>query len=57
MHQFVVVLKRDARDLPWGLRLVGGSDIDTPLIITRVYMTVMVVLFHVDFNRSSDDYC
>ncbi|XP_077285775.1 PDZ_signaling and DUF4749 domain-containing protein Zasp66 isoform X2 [Arctopsyche grandis] len=36
VHMFVTTLKRDAPDLPWGLRLVGGSDIDTPLIITRV---------------------
>lgn len=36
LHEFVVVLKRDGQSTPWGIRLVGGNDLDTPLIITRV---------------------
>lgn len=36
LHEFAVVLKRDGPNTPWGIRLVGGNDLDTPLIITRV---------------------
>lgn len=36
LHEFAVVLKRDGENTPWGIRLVGGNDLDTPLIITRV---------------------
>uniref|UniRef100_A0A1I8NBX0 Uncharacterized protein n=1 Tax=Musca domestica TaxID=7370 RepID=A0A1I8NBX0_MUSDO len=36
LHEFAVVLKRDGQNTPWGIRLVGGNDLDTPLIITRV---------------------
>ncbi|XP_046960336.1 vacuolar protein-sorting-associated protein 36 isoform X3 [Vanessa cardui] len=36
LHTFVVTLRRDTRDTNWGLRLVGGSDLATPLIVTRV---------------------
>lgn len=36
LHEFTVVLRRDGPDTPWGIRLVGGNDLDTPLIITRV---------------------
>ncbi|XP_050671152.1 LIM domain-binding protein 3 isoform X4 [Leptidea sinapis] len=36
LHTFVVTLRRDTRDSNWGLRLVGGSDLATPLIVTRV---------------------
>uniref|UniRef100_W8BCA8 PDZ and LIM domain protein Zasp n=1 Tax=Ceratitis capitata TaxID=7213 RepID=W8BCA8_CERCA len=38
LHEFTVVLRRDGPDTPWGIRLVGGNDLDTPLIITRVQM-------------------
>ncbi|XP_035458189.1 PDZ and LIM domain protein 3 isoform X7 [Spodoptera frugiperda] len=36
LHTFVVTLRRDSREVNWGLRLVGGSDLATPLIVTRV---------------------
>ncbi|XP_016992488.1 PDZ and LIM domain protein 3 isoform X4 [Drosophila takahashii] len=36
LHEFAVVLLRDGQGTPWGIRLVGGNDLDTPLIITRV---------------------
>lgn len=36
LHTFVVTLRRDTRDTNWGLRLVGGADLATPLIVTRV---------------------
>ncbi|XP_041976116.1 PDZ and LIM domain protein 2 isoform X3 [Aricia agestis] len=36
LHTFVVTLRRDSRDTNWGLRLVGGADLATPLIVTRV---------------------
>ncbi|GAB0090466.1 PDZ domain-containing protein [Sergentomyia squamirostris] len=36
LNEFVVILQRDGQKTPWGIRLVGGSDLDTPLIITKV---------------------
>ncbi|XP_030572321.1 PDZ and LIM domain protein 4 isoform X7 [Drosophila novamexicana] len=36
LHEFAVTLQRDGQGTPWGIRLVGGNDLDTPLIITRV---------------------
>ncbi|XP_068630877.1 PDZ and LIM domain protein 3 isoform X2 [Battus philenor] len=36
LHTFVVTLRRECRDVNWGLRLVGGADLATPLIVTRV---------------------
>ncbi|XP_013141383.1 PREDICTED: LIM domain-binding protein 3 isoform X1 [Papilio polytes] len=36
LHTFVVTLRREYRDINWGLRLVGGADLATPLIVTRV---------------------
>nr|XP_034824774.1 PDZ and LIM domain protein 3 isoform X9 [Maniola hyperantus] len=36
LHTFVVTLRRETRDTNWGLRLVGGADLSTPLIVTRV---------------------
>ncbi|XP_059613354.1 PDZ and LIM domain protein 3 isoform X7 [Phlebotomus argentipes] len=36
LNEFVVILQRDGAQTPWGIRLVGGSDLDTPLIITKV---------------------
>jgi len=38
LHQFAVTLQRDGLNTPWGIRLVGGNDLDTPLIITRVQL-------------------
>ncbi|KAJ6640625.1 PDZ and LIM domain protein 1 [Pseudolycoriella hygida] len=38
LHEFAVVLERDGKQTPWGIRLVGGSDLDTPLIITKVQL-------------------
>ncbi|GBP68714.1 hypothetical protein EVAR_75328_1 [Eumeta japonica] len=37
LHTFVVTLRRESRDTNWGLRLVGGADLATPLIVTRVH--------------------
>lgn len=36
LYEFAVLLTRDTPDQPWGIRLVGGSDLDTPLIVTKV---------------------
>ncbi|XP_050060220.1 PDZ and LIM domain protein 5 isoform X2 [Aphis gossypii] len=32
-----VTLKREGKSQPWGIRLAGGADLNTPLIITKVY--------------------
>ncbi|XP_053602582.1 uncharacterized protein Zasp66 isoform X10 [Plodia interpunctella] len=36
LHTFVVTLRRESLETNWGLRLVGGADLATPLIVTRV---------------------
>lgn len=36
IHEYSVRLQRRDPFTPWGIRLLGGSDLDTPLIITRV---------------------
>lgn len=38
LHEFSVILQRNSIQTPWGIRLVGGSDLDTPLIITKVIL-------------------
>lgn len=45
LHTFSVTLRRDSRDVNWGLRLVGGSDLATPLIVTRVSSFTYVLGF------------
>lgn len=35
-HEFLVTLTRNSPQIPWGIRLVGGTDLNAPLIITRV---------------------
>ncbi|XP_050090190.1 LIM domain-binding protein 3 isoform X4 [Anopheles aquasalis] len=35
-HDFLVTLRRPSPHVPWGIRLVGGTDLNAPLIITRV---------------------
>lgn len=35
-HEFGVTLSRRSADEPWGIRLAGGSDLNSPLIIIRV---------------------
>lgn len=36
LHEFLVILRRKNEGTPWGIRLVGGSDLNAPLIITKV---------------------
>lgn len=36
LHEFLVTLYRRDENSPWGIRLVGGSDLNAPLIITKV---------------------
>ncbi|XP_008481050.1 PDZ and LIM domain protein 3 isoform X1 [Diaphorina citri] len=38
-HQntFTVVIKRPNRHHSWGLRIAGGCDLDSPIVITKVY--------------------
>lgn len=35
-HEFGVTLQRQRKDEQWGLRLAGGSDLNSPLIVIRV---------------------
>jgi len=35
-HEFGVTLERTNADVAWGIRLAGGSDLNSPLIIIRV---------------------
>lgn len=36
LRSHTVTLERSDLSQPWGLSFVGGSDVGTPLIITRV---------------------
>lgn len=38
-REIVIDLERDGPQKPWGIRLVGGSDMNLPLIITQVFYT------------------
>lgn len=40
ISEVAITLERDCQHTPWGIRLVGGSDLDTPLIITKVGIAV-----------------
>lgn len=35
-HVFGVTLLRQSKNTPWGLTIVGGADLGTPIIVTRV---------------------
>ncbi|XP_038116169.1 PDZ and LIM domain protein 7 isoform X5 [Culex quinquefasciatus] len=35
-HDFQVTLVRSSPQIPWGIRVVGGTDLNAPLIVTRV---------------------
>lgn len=35
-HDFLVTLRRPSPQVAWGIRLVGGTDLNAPLIVTRV---------------------
>ncbi|KAF5288847.1 hypothetical protein FQA39_LY03726 [Lamprigera yunnana] len=35
-HEFLLTLKRKNPNISWGFSLVGGADVNTPLIITKV---------------------
>jgi hypothetical protein len=35
-HEVAVSLRRDSPTEQWGFSLVGGADVQTPLIVTRV---------------------
>ncbi|XP_072766118.1 PDZ and LIM domain protein 3 isoform X8 [Anoplolepis gracilipes] len=34
-HTVIVKLKRSGTGRPWGIRIAGGADLDTPIIVTR----------------------
>ncbi|XP_029159613.1 PDZ and LIM domain protein 3 isoform X5 [Nylanderia fulva] len=34
-HTVIVKLKRPGTGRPWGIRIAGGADLDTPIIVTR----------------------
>lgn len=38
LQEFSVKLIRDGRQTPWGIRIVGGSDLDSPLVVSKVYL-------------------
>lgn len=46
LHEFSVMLHRDDPMMPWGFRLVGGSDLDTPLIVTKVGVVLVFYKHH-----------
>lgn len=42
VREFSIDLERDSPQIPWGIRLVGGSDLNTPLIITKVWPILLL---------------
>lgn len=36
LHEISVKLIRDGKQTPWGIRIVGGSDLDSPLVVSKV---------------------
>lgn len=40
-HEFGVTLERKGPDTHWGIRLAGGSDLNSPLIIIRVMSFIL----------------
>lgn len=49
LHKFAVHLERDGEHTAWGIRLVGGANVETPLIITRVLFLLFESIF-IPFN-------
>lgn len=45
LHEVVVTLRRDGQRTQWGIRLVGGVDLDMPLIITKVCCVELLMDF------------
>lgn len=58
-HEFAVVLQRDGPKTQWGIRLVGGSDLNTPLIVTKVTSFNCLIVFMLYFlsNNCSQGFC
>ena len=46
-----MTLERDGAATKWGFRLVGGSDFDTPLIVTRVNKSVTHIVLQIQSNE------
>lgn len=47
----IVKLKRSSAGKPWGIRIAGGADLGTPIVVTRVSF-----LFHsIFFEQTSPD--
>ena len=40
-HEFQVCLERKSNQDPWGIRLAGGMDLNSPLIIVRVKILIL----------------
>lgn len=43
-HEFGVHLERSSPDEAWGIRLAGGSDLNSPLIIIRVNCVEILII-------------
>lgn len=40
----IVKLKRSSTGKPWGIRIAGGADLGTPIVVTRVSSSFMSTL-------------
>ncbi|XP_020278110.1 PDZ and LIM domain protein 3 isoform X6 [Pseudomyrmex gracilis] len=52
-HTVVVKLKRSSTSRPWGIRIAGGADLNTPIVVTR---SENEALQKGDVIRKIDDY-
>lgn len=53
-HEICVFLERKSADEAWGLRLAGGADLNSPLIVIRV--THLKKFFLVPLPRARERY-
>lgn len=52
-HDFQVTLVRNSPQIPWGIRVVGGTDLNAPLIVTRVgFYEVLLLIVSKQKNDS-----
>lgn len=59
-HTLTVRIRRPCKMIPWGISIAGGSDLGTPLVVTRVsffcfssfyaYFGVLLVFLRIEWN-------
>ncbi|KOX67896.1 hypothetical protein WN51_06942 [Melipona quadrifasciata] len=50
----IVKLKRSSTGKPWGIRIAGGADLGTPIVVTRVSCSSPFISLALSDFASSD---